>query len=77
MLSLSRNLGLITGASAMGTLFAFAAATSDFTTASPEAVATGLQATFAVAAVLVIMALLGTLAGRALAKRRAVSGGVP
>ena len=57
MLNLSRNLGLITGASVMGAVFAFASATIDMTTARPEAVATGMRITFAVAAVLVVVAL--------------------
>ena len=57
LLSLSRNLGLITGASAMGAVFAFAAATLDITTAPPEAVATGMRVTFAVAAILIVVAL--------------------
>lgn len=58
LLNLSRNLGLVTGASAMGAVFASAAATSNFTTAPPGAVATGLQATFAVATVLGGVALV-------------------
>jgi MFS family permease len=57
MLNLSRNLGLITGASAMGTVFAFASATTDIATARPEAVATGMQITFVVAAALIVVAL--------------------
>ncbi len=56
MLNLSRNLGLITGASAMGAVFAFASATVDITTARPEAVATGMRITFAVAALLIAFA---------------------
>lgn len=67
MLSLSRNLGLITGASVMGAVFAFASATADITTARPEAVATGMRTTFAVAAILVIVALVLAMGGRALA----------
>ena len=58
MLNLARNLGLITGASAMGAVFALTSHSSDFTTARPEAVATGMQVTFAVAAVLVAVALV-------------------
>jgi hypothetical protein len=50
MLNLSRNLGLITGASVMGAVFALASATTDITTARPEAVARGMRITFAVAA---------------------------
>ena len=57
MLSLSRNLGLITGASVMGAVFAVASATTDITTAHPEAVATGMRITFAAAAILIVGAL--------------------
>ncbi|UUZ72936.1 MFS transporter [Polaromonas sp. P1(28)-8] len=56
MLSLSRNLRLITGASVMGAVFALASATTDITTARPEAVATGMRITFAVAAILIVVA---------------------
>jgi EmrB/QacA subfamily drug resistance transporter len=57
MLNLSRNLGLITGASAMGAVFALASAATDIATARPEAVATGMRITFAVAATLIVVAL--------------------
>lgn len=57
MLNLSRNLGLITGASVMGAVFALASGTVDITTARPEAVATGMRITFAVAAILIVAAL--------------------
>jgi EmrB/QacA subfamily drug resistance transporter len=57
MLNLSRNLGLITGASVMGTVFALGSATSNIMGASPEAVAAGMRTTFAVAAVLIVVAL--------------------
>jgi MFS family permease len=74
MLNLSRNLGLITGASVMGAVFALASATIDVTTALPEAVATGMRITFAVAALVIVCAIgiaLGTyprtLRNRALA----------
>jgi EmrB/QacA subfamily drug resistance transporter len=60
MLNLSRNLGLITGASVMGAVFAHASAAIDITTASPEAVATGMRTTFAVAAILIVVALSTT-----------------
>ena len=65
LLNLSRNLGLITGASAMGAVFALASGSIDVTTARPEAVATGLRITFAVAASLVLVALAIAVAGRA------------
>ncbi|MDB5452746.1 MAG: major facilitator superfamily 1, partial [Caulobacteraceae bacterium] len=65
MLSLSRNLGLITGASAMGAVFAFASATTDITTAHPQAIAAGMRTTFTVAAVLIVVALAVAMASRA------------
>ena len=58
MLNLSRNLGLITGASVMGAIFALATGAGDFTTAGPAAVALGMQVTFAVAAGLIVVALV-------------------
>jgi MFS family permease len=69
LLSLSRNLGLITGASAMGVVFAFASATTDVATAPPEAVATGMRITFAVAAALIVAAIAIATGSRALATR--------
>jgi EmrB/QacA subfamily drug resistance transporter len=69
LLSLSRNLGLITGASAMGAVFALASATTDITTARPEAVATGMRSTFAVAAMLIVVALGIAVGSRALSRR--------
>ena len=74
MLNLSRNLGLITGASVMGAVFAFASATTDITTARPEAVATGMRITFAVAAMLIVVALAIAAGSRALASRHSLSG---
>jgi len=64
LLNLSRNLGLITGASVMGAVFALAAATTDLTTASPGAVATGMRVTFGVGAALIVAALALALASR-------------
>ena len=69
MLNLSRNLGLITGASAMGAVFAFASATTDITTARPAAVATGMRITFAVAAGLIVVALAIAAGSGALSTR--------
>jgi EmrB/QacA subfamily drug resistance transporter len=57
MLNLSRNLGLITGASVMGAIFARALATTDITTAPSRSVAAGLHVTFAVATTLIVAAL--------------------
>ena len=61
MLNLSRNLGLVTGASAMGAVFAFATASTDLATARPAAVASGMRSTFAVAAALLVGSLVLTL----------------
>ncbi|MFO1316426.1 MAG: MFS transporter [Burkholderiales bacterium] len=57
LLNLARNIGLVTGASVMGTVFALGSATTDIVTAHPEAVAAGMRITFAVAAGLVVVAL--------------------
>lgn len=71
MLTLSRNLGLVTGASVMGAVFAAAAGHGDLTLAPPEDVATGMRATFALAAGLIAVALGVAFAGRARATRAA------
>ncbi len=71
MLNLSRNLGLITGASVMGAVFALASGTSDITTARPDAVASGMRITFAVAAALIVGALFVAIGSRAVAIRSA------
>jgi EmrB/QacA subfamily drug resistance transporter len=68
MLNLSRNLGLITGASVLGAVFALASGTIDITTAHPEAVATGMRITFAVAAILIVAAFAIAIGSRALAE---------
>lgn len=57
LLSLSRNLGLISGAACLGALFAFATA-ADVSIASAPALARGMHACFAVAAGLIVLALL-------------------
>lgn len=57
LLNLSRNLGLVTGTSVMGAVFAAASGTADISTASPEAVASGMRTTFALAAGLLLVAL--------------------
>jgi MFS family permease len=76
MLNLSRNLGLITGASVMGAVFAFASATIDIATARGEAVAIGMRITFAVAAILIVVALATAVGSRALATRPSLPGDV-
>ena len=68
MLSLSRNLGLITGASVMGAVFAYASAAADLTTARPEAVAGGMRITFAAAAMLIAGSIAIAVLGRVLSR---------
>ncbi|MBX9795215.1 MAG: MFS transporter, partial [Burkholderiaceae bacterium] len=81
MLGLSRNLGLITGASLMGAVFAFASTAIDITTAHPQDVAAGMRITFSVAWILIFVALgiaLGAyrnaLRNRAIATEAALRG---
>ncbi len=73
MLNLSRNLGLITGASVMGAVFTLASGTTDIATAAPQAVASGMQTTFAVAALLIVGASAIALIGFACARRATCS----
>jgi MFS family permease len=58
MLSLSRNLGFVTGTAVMGAMFTFAVGTKDVAAAAPAAVAHGMGLTFAVAAALVMVAMV-------------------
>jgi MFS family permease len=69
MLNLSRNLGLITGASVMGAVFTFASGTSDIATARPETIAAGMHMTFLAASMVIVVALAAAVASRALAAR--------
>jgi EmrB/QacA subfamily drug resistance transporter len=57
LLNLSRNLGLVTGASVMGAVFVSGSATPDASIMSALALTTGMQRTFAVAATLVFGAI--------------------
>ncbi|WP_309669186.1 MFS transporter [Gemmatimonas sp.] len=58
LLNLSRNLGLITGAAVMGAVFALASRSDDLTRAPALAVRTGMQGTYAVAALVIVVALM-------------------
>ena len=58
LLNLSRNLGLVTGASAMGAVFALASKAVDIGTAQPQAIASGMRTTFLVALGLIVVACL-------------------
>lgn len=71
LLNLSRNLGLVTGASVMGAVFTLGAGTERLSGAPPEAVASGMHATFGLGAVLVGGALAIAVAGA----RRPAAGG--
>jgi EmrB/QacA subfamily drug resistance transporter len=57
LLNLSRNLGLVTGASVMGAVFSLGAGSADIMTAPAQAVAAGMRITFAVATLLIVAAL--------------------
>ena len=58
LLSLSRNLGLVTGASLMGTVFALASGSADVASALPGDVAAGMRIAFAVASAMIALALV-------------------
>ncbi|MET9606957.1 MFS transporter [Streptomyces sp. NPDC006512] len=68
VLNLSRNLGLVTGASVMGAVFALATASADIATADAASVAAGTRITYAVAAGVTVVALAVAAGGRALAR---------
>jgi EmrB/QacA subfamily drug resistance transporter len=72
LLNLSRNLGLVTGASVMGTVFAIASATH-IGAARPAAVEFGMHITFGVATALIVTALAIAAAGHVLSRRAALS----
>ncbi|MDB4906293.1 MAG: major facilitator superfamily 1 [Gemmatimonadetes bacterium] len=57
LVSLSRNLGLIAGASVMGAVFASASGAVEISSAPATSVVTGMRITFAAAAALVVVAL--------------------
>lgn len=57
LLTLARNLGLILGTTAMGTVFSFSVGAGAIIDASPDSIADGMQLTFVVAGALMIAAL--------------------
>ena len=69
LLNLSRNLGLITGASAMGAVFSFGASTPLVATASAQQLTAGLRLTFLVAAALVALGGVLTWVGATASRR--------
>jgi MFS family permease len=70
LLTLSRNIGLILGASAMGAVFAFGVGTGDFSSASTGAIAHGMQLTFLLAGSMLLFAILIVLSQRFSTKRK-------
>jgi len=70
LLNLSRNLGLITGASVMGAVFAWASSETDLASALPADVAAGMRTTFAVGGILMVLALAIAVGGNRILRRR-------
>ncbi|KHS86428.1 MFS transporter [Pectobacterium carotovorum] len=60
LLNLSRNIGLIAGASIMGQVFALGVGTEDFTHAAPASLTNGMQLTFFLAGAMVLVAIAFT-----------------
>jgi EmrB/QacA subfamily drug resistance transporter len=58
LIGLSRNHGLISGASVMGALFAYASGGGDMGAAAPQALATGMRTSFIAAAGMMLLALV-------------------
>lgn len=69
LLHLSRNLGLVTGAAALGAVFAAASGTQQTAGTPADAVAQGTRTTFAVGAVLIAVAIVVALRAQTLARR--------
>lgn len=66
-LNLSRNVGLIAGASLMGAIFALGAGTGELTSATASAIAAGMRLTFLLAGGLMLIAIGIAFAGRSAA----------
>ena len=60
LLALSRNIGLIAGASLMGSVFALGVGSDDLAHAAPMAITTGMRLTFMLAGGLMILAIAAT-----------------
>lgn len=71
LLNLSRNLGLITGASVMGAVYAFGSAAAESAQVTPGSATSGLRLAFAIATALVVVALALALATWSRAHRAA------
>ena len=57
LLGLSRNLGLIAGASGMGALFSFSVGATDLAAADPLSIVTGMRLTFLAAGLTLLVAI--------------------
>lgn len=75
LLNLSRNLGLITGASAMGAVFTLGAGSSGLNVSAPGAATAGMRLTFAVASGLAGISLAIAAAACVFGRRRVVQAG--
>ncbi len=71
VLNLSRNLGLVTGASVMGAVFTLGSGAANVSIAGPAAVAAGMRMTFVVGAFLMLVAIAIALFGRSRSQRQA------
>ena len=69
LLSLSRNLGLITGASMMGLVFALGSATKGVAPADAAPLADGMRLTFMLATALIVVAITIALLSQARARQ--------
>jgi len=69
LLSLSRNIGLIAGASAMGAVFSFGVGTEEFARATSTAITSGMRLTFLLAGTMLLAAIGLTLGHRNPSKR--------
>ncbi|HEY8336869.1 MAG TPA: MFS transporter, partial [Tardiphaga sp.] len=66
---LSRNIGLIAGASVMGAVFAFGVGMEEFARATPLAIASGMRLTFLLAAAMMLAAIAVACGSRNPARR--------
>jgi MFS family permease len=71
LFNLARNLGLITGASAMGAVFAIATHATDISNAAPAAVISGMRLTYLVGAALIVGATVAAASAQRFARPRA------
>jgi EmrB/QacA subfamily drug resistance transporter len=73
LLNLARNLGLVTGASMMGAIFAFGSRAVGVSAAAATGVAAGMRLCFSVACALIAVAIMIAVAGLALSRTGAAA----